>query len=394
MDHVTPLVLELLERVLVRGAPADKSLKALFRRERALTAEERARVAKEGLGVIVLRGRLDFMLGGGAEPGALLAAFRSGLELAPERLPSEPRARLAVEESLPFWLAHLWCEAYGEEEARALARASNRPGPTFLRANRSKNERGELRALLAEEEISTLPTRLAPHGLELQERANLFGSRCWREGRFEVQDEGSQLIVELADAKPGMSVLDLCSGAGGKTLGLAAAMGNEGTIAAVDLDRARLTNLRARARRAGVTIATCHESIPELEFDLALVDAPCSSLGVLRRSPDARWRMSEERLAAFPDLQLELLGAAAAHLGRGRRLIYATCTLNPAENEGVVERFLAGHSRFRLGKMLRLFPHLHGTDGFFGAELLSRMSCDSDISLISKMADTNNKSMS
>jgi 16S rRNA (cytosine967-C5)-methyltransferase len=225
--------------------------------------------------------------------------------------------------------------------------------------------------------------------VHLQGRPNVFGSRAWREGRFEVQDEGSQLIVGLCAPRPGERCVDFCAGAGGKTLALAALMGDRGELLALDVDRQRVADQQPRLARAGVTCVRSRVIDPAgalppeaADADLVLVDAPCSSLGTLRRGPDARWRTTPEKVETFPALQLEILGRAATLVGRAGRLVYATCTLNAAENERVAGSFEAAHPEFRrtpvaellgaatadrLGAVDRLWlaPHLHGTDGFF-----------------------------
>lgn len=220
------------------------------------------------------------------------------------------------------------------------------------------------------------PTGRSPWGLRLNGRANLFGLAAWRGGLFEVQDEGSQELARAVDARPRERILDFCAGAGGKTLALAAAMQDLGELVALDVDPVRLVNLAARLRRAGVTCVRTHRidaqgPLPWLgDFDRVLVDAPCSSLGTLRRSPDLRWKTSPEEISGFAARSLEILTRAAGHVRPGGLLVYATCTLTREENEGVAAAFASQHPGWHpaplLGEApLRLLPHLHGTDGFF-----------------------------
>ncbi len=251
-----------------------------------------------------------------------------------------------------------------------LADALSLPGPVFLRVNRSRASRDALASRLLAEGIETRPTRLAPDGLEvLSPRPHLLALPAFREGLLEVQDEGSQLLGEALGALPGETVLDLCAGAGGKTLQLAAAVGPGGRVHACDPDEARLDRLRTRAARAGAAV-TIHGPgpPPDLLAGRVLVDAPCSELGALRRGPDLRFRIDPASFTALPALQLGILERAAAHVRPGGRLVYATCTLRREENEGVALAFEERRADFtRSGSFLRLWPHRHGTDGFFAA---------------------------
>ena len=353
-QSLSELALEPLSAAL-EGADAEKSLAKVFRRQ-ALADSERAKLAKWVLGASCLRATLRFWLQDrDAGAAALIDAYRRFVEEgSPPDLPwpEDPIERLCVEASLPTWIARLWFDELGFESARSLALAMNVPGPVMLRANALHITREELAERLASEGIAVEPGLLAPHSLRVKGRANLWGSRAWREGLFEVQDEGSQLIVEACGALPGERWLDLCAGSGGKTLALAAAMQNRGELVAYDVDSQRLTNLRARLARARVGCVRIGEPADE-KFDGVLVDAPCSELGTLRRHPDARWRITPESISHLPVLQTELLERARSHLRPGGRLVYATCTLRQAENEQI-----AG-----AGRTLR--PDVEGTDGFF-----------------------------
>lgn len=356
------------------------------------------------LGIACLRGRLDHRLDAACpgwraadphahrvaayvvlEEGAGLdaAADSSGLSrarleplAAPASWPADPVDRLACEHSLPRWLAERWHRQFGQDDAAALASTVNRPGPVVLRANTLVTDRDGLLRALGAEGIPAHATRLSPLAVQVEGRANLFGSKAWRGGLFEVQDEGSQLVALAVGARPGERCLDFCAGAGGKTLALAAAMENRGEILATDTDPQRLINLAARAKRAGVALVRTRRldadrPLPDLGLaDRVLVDAPCSSLGSLRRSPDLRWRLRPEAIAGFAASQREVLRRAAGCVRPGGLLVYATCTLTTEENEGVAEGFEREHSGWSPspladGGPLRLLPHVHGTDGFF-----------------------------
>jgi 16S rRNA (cytosine967-C5)-methyltransferase len=296
----------------------------------------------------------------------------AGLSATEVRWPEDPIDRLAAERSLPRWLAARFARSFGKD-ADALAAVLNLPGPIVLRANALKTRREELQRALAEEKIESRPGLRSPWALTVVGRANLFGSSAWRRGLFEVQDEGSQLVALFVDAKPGERVIDFCAGAGGKSLALAAMMENRGEILALDPDAHRLINLAARLKRAGASIVHTRRIEPDLGMpkeigiaDRVVVDAPCSSLGTLRRSPDLRWRLEPEAIALFARTQSEILERASACVRPGGLLVYATCTLTREENEEVAEAFARSHSQWiPAGESLRLLPHVHGTDGFF-----------------------------
>ena len=392
---VGPLLDAPLAEVL-SGAPAERVLDRLLRRTPGLARAVRAAVAEAVFGVGLWRRRLQWQvqdadapprvllaalvrdLGGRADAAALVGLAAS---LPPPRAPPEA---LAVRCSLPDWLAEELACCQGID-ATALADALNRPGPICLRANPARTTRADLAALLAQEGIAADPAPLAAHGLVVRpagsHRPNLYGSAAWREGAFELQDEASQLVGGLL-GRPGERVLDACAGAGGKTLQLAAAVGEGGCVHACDPDLGRLGRLRARAERAGVAGRVRVEGArppPGLQVDAALVDAPCSELGTLRRGPDLRWRLDPAAFDALPGLQLGLLDAAARCVRPGGRLVYATCTFRAEEDEAVALAFERGNPGFRRVApaaasavvtpegFVRTWPQVHGTDAFFAA---------------------------
>jgi 16S rRNA (cytosine967-C5)-methyltransferase len=383
-----------LAEVLAGGA-AERVLDRFLRAHRQLGAPGRAACAEAIFGVGLWRRRLRFALGGApGTPRLLLALLLRDLAgrddaaalagLADDALPPPGPAPtgLADRASLPDWLA-AELEVAAGDEAGALADALNLPGPVALRANRLRGDREALAAALLAEGVPTRPAPLAPDGLLVTSpRVNVRGLSAWRSGRFEVQDEGSQLLALALGAGPGDWVLDRCAGAGGKALALAAAVGPGGRVLACDLDAGRLVRLAERSARAGATAVV--EPLgaappPGLRVDGALVDAPCSELGALRRGPDQRWRIDPAGFAALPALQLSLLHEAAAAVRPGGRLVYATCTFRREEDEAVALAFEAAAPGWRrappaapaavLGAdgFLRTLPHRHGTDGFFAA---------------------------
>ncbi len=295
----------------------------------------------------------------------------------------------------PAWLDPALEAAFGstlDDELTALSAEAS----VDLRANTLKGDRATAIARLAEDGIEAVPTAFSPVGLRLPGRVQLGQGQAWKDGLVEVQDEGSQLVALLTDAEPGSAVLDLCAGGGGKALALAAAMQNQGRLVACDSAEARLRQIRPRLARAGVTIVAeqviANETDPWLfgeagVFDRVLVDAPCSGSGAWRRHPEAKLTLTPETVSDMAVLQKRLLAAAAALVRPGGRLIYATCSILPEENDAVVDAFLADGPAFREipagdiwsrvaagdfpcdGDRLMLTPHRHDTDGFFAAVL-------------------------
>lgn len=429
---MTQACLEAYGAIRHEGRLADRALEAILRPKRHLYSNERRAVAERVYALVRRQRTVDALLERtGPAFGRLSTTAQDRLRIASSRvldaeapaavaagmglslgelglleaLPAARRSlsrlaeeeRFALEVSFPDALARAWRAEYGDDAARA-AEAVNTRAPLTIRANTLKTDREGLRKRLRTEGVEATPTPLSPLGLFLSGHQNAFALPSFREGLFEIQDEGSQLLGLLVDAPP-TCVVDACAGAGGKTLQLAAQMKNRGELFALDVDARRLDDLRQRARRAGVhntrvrlipaEAAGAHEALRDLEgrADRVLVDAPCTGTGTLRRKPDARYRFSEEVLAEAVARQSALLEAFAFLVKPGGRLVYGTCSVLGDENEGVAEAFLAGHPEFRLvppadklggelgakvsrGNFLRLATHLHQTDGFFGATFL------------------------
>lgn len=279
-------------------------------------------------------------------------------------------------------------ESLGADWVAELA-ALAEPAPVDLRANALKADREVTRAALAGEGIAAEPTPHSPMGLRVRGRANVTGSAAFRDGLFEVQDEGSQLAALLVQAKPGQTVIEACAGSGGKSLALAAAMAGEGRIVAYDAEPRRLARGRRRFARAGATMIETVGEVAELPdaADRVLLDVPCSGSGTWRRDPASKWRTTRESLAANAAEQSGILTAFADRVKAGGRLAYVTCSLFAEENERRVEAFLRSHPEFRVlpargiwreviggeapgpGPVLQLTPLRSGTDGFFVAVL-------------------------
>ncbi len=389
-----------IARVL-SGEPAEKVIDRLLRSQRGLSGEQRTALVEAVFGVALWQRRLAWHAAVEPHPEharALLfvllrdlagvaeaeAASLSGLSGAPPP-PRDAPPSLALRWSLPDWIAASLSRDFGAE-AEALCASLNLPGPICLRANTLRTTREALASTLRAEGVATRPTTFSPLGLLVEgPRPNILGLPSHRAGLFEVQDEGSQLLGLLVEARPGHTVLDFCAGRGGKTLLLAGELRGRGALLAHDVDQSRLDRLEQRAARAGVLALRVLRAEPDasLRCDRVLVDAPCSELGSLRRGPDARFRTREADALALPKLQLQILQTAARHVAANGLLIYATCTLRREENDEVVEAFLAAQPRFllrtaggpwladglRRGPYFESLPHRHGCDGFFAAVL-------------------------
>ncbi|MGE0735761.1 MAG: RsmB/NOP family class I SAM-dependent RNA methyltransferase [Alphaproteobacteria bacterium] len=298
----------------------------------------------------------------------------------------DPAQPAHVRANLPEWLESALRETFGAEAENAMA-ALNAPAEVDLRVNTLKATRDGVLAELAAANLAAAPTPLSPLGIRLAGRTSLPALALFKDGRAEVQDEGSQLVSLLVDARAGMAVLDYCAGAGGKSVALAVAMQNQGRVLAYDAAPRRLADLPKRAARAGATIVEITGNRPSGTFDRVLVDAPCTGSGAWRRHPDAKWRLTPAELARLTVLQAAILAEAAALVKPGGRLVYVTCSVLRAENEAIVEPFLEGHPAFAAmpyrnvwaehaggplpdpGPYLHLAPHATGTDGFFCAIL-------------------------
>jgi 16S rRNA (cytosine967-C5)-methyltransferase len=295
----------------------------------------------------------------------------------------------------PQWMDGMLRETFGDQFEVAL-HVLNEQAPTDLRVNTLKTTREQLMNELQKEGFENTPTPLSPVGLRLAKRGPIFTSPLFKQGYFEVQDEGSQVVASIVDAEPGQRVIDFCAGAGGKTLALAASMKNKGRILAWDTSEKRLAQIVPRIRRAGVDNVQTHIITSENDAfikrhkgtaDRVLVDAPCSGSGTWRRNPDLKWRFTQKDLDEVIALQQSILQSASRLVKPGGRLIYATCSVLKEENDKQVEQFLTSVNNFRVVcaekiwdkngnvndtnsvSFLWLTPHEDGVDGFFAAIL-------------------------
>ena len=407
------LATELLQRVLLLVHPADREVSAFFRENKELGAKDRAILAETTFRVLrqrlvlqhlaqsgqgALARRLVLLAWQGSD--AYLKAAVTEVEwnwLQQVRAVSLANLPERVKANMPPWLLERLQAVLGPECA-AFVQAMEGSAPLDLRVNTFKAKREAVQAAFEAQGFVCTPTPHSPWGLRLQGKPALNRLEVFARGDVEVQDEGSQLLALLTDAHRGEMVVDFCAGAGGKTLALGASMRNTGRLYAFDTSGHRLAALKPRLARSGLSnvhpVQIAHERDERVKrlagkIDRVLVDAPCSGLGTLRRNPDLKWRQSLQAVAELVVRQTAILHSAARLLKSGGRLLYATCSLLPEENEQVARVFSAAHPDFeplavapellRLkveagqvlctpdGQYLRLWPNRHGTDGFFAA---------------------------
>ncbi len=421
--------LEVLDLIEKMPRPADALISGYFRARRYIGSKDRGEISRLAYAVMRHRARLDWWMEKvKANQGTRerLLAYKtlvdrekaenleeafSGKKYAPSPLSDEERNILqrlkghtlehpdmpeAVAVECPPWAEKGLRQRFGKHFACSM-RALLEPAPLDLRVNTVKVSRVCVLEELAKLGIEAEACRLSPWGIRIGERLALEKLPMLRDGRAEIQDEGSQLVAMLVDAKPGQRVVDFCAGAGGKTLAIAAQMENKGRIVACDVLEKRLKRSTERFRRAGPHNIEVKPLASERDpwvkkhkesFDRVLVDAPCSGTGTWRRNPDQRWRFLGPGLDALAALQAEILESAARLVKPGGRLIYATCSLLAAENEEQIDNFLLRNGKFEVlpvketgcmcdksldGPYLRLAPYPDMTDGFFAAIMVKKI---------------------
>ncbi|WII71211.1 SAM-dependent methyltransferase [Bdellovibrio sp. 22V] len=286
----------------------------------------------------------------------------------------------AVAQSIPNWMDERLAQELGAEY-KDVVRALNQPAEVFLRTNILKTTPDELLKTLADAGISaTKVSPDLPHALKLTERKNVFITEPFKKGLFEVQDAASQMVVPLLDVQPGHRVVDACAGAGGKSLHMASLMKNKGKIISLDIHEWKLKELKVRARRDGVDVIETRvidssKVIKRMSqtADRVLLDVPCSGMGVLRRNPDSKWKLTNDEISRLQQLQYEILTTYSDMTKKGGKMVYATCSLLPSENEKQIEKFMAEHGEhWTLLKQIHLRPDKEGYDGFYAALLERR----------------------
>lgn len=279
-----------------------------------------------------------------------------------------------VKESLPDWLDELGERELGNKWDSEIA-ALNKEAPVILRANTLKISKEVLQRKFLEIGIQTSLLEFTDDALLVEQRQNLFQTPYFKEGYFELQDASSQLVANYLDVKPGMRVIDACAGAGGKSLHIAALMQNKGKILSLDTEEWKLNELKKRANRNGINIIetrtiTSSKVIKRLadSADRVLLDVPCSGLGVLRRNPDAKWKLTSERIEELKSLQQKILESYSSMVKPTGKIVYSTCSILPSENEGQIERFFSteiNRQKFKLVNERKISPAEDGFDGFY-----------------------------
>lgn len=405
---------DLLRAALRFDHPADAVVSHYFREHHHLGPRERAVLAETAYAVLRRKPLFDHFAISGTGPRErrlAILGFAAPREFLLAALNLAERDWLAgcdavdvallppaCRHNLPNWLAERLTAQWGAQQFDPLAAALLQPAPLDLRVNTLQGKRDAVRDELRAAGIAAEPTPYSPWGLRAEGKPAINRTDAFRRGAVEVQDEGSQLLALLTDARRGQMVADFCAGAGGKTLALGAAMRSTGRLYAFDVSAHRLAAFKPRLARSGLSnvypVAIAHERDERIKrlagkMDRVLVDAPCSGLGTLRRNPDLKWRQPESAIAELSAKQTAILSGAARLVKPGGRLVYATCSLLTDENEAIAAAFDAAHPDFAPapiadtlqalkvpdaaalcgdnGLYLRLWPHRHATDGFFAA---------------------------
>jgi 16S rRNA (cytosine967-C5)-methyltransferase len=402
---------ELVGLALKLEHPADAVVSRYFREHRSLGPRERATLAETVYGVLRRKLQYDHFAPSGSGPRErrmAILGFAGPRDFLKSALSDTEKAWLDAcdavspqdllerhRHNLPEWMVQPLKDPLGDD-FWPLAESLLLPAPLDLRVNALSHKREDVRKELARAGIQAQPTPYSPWGLRLAGKPALTKLEAFTKGAIEVQDEGSQLLAAMIDARRGEMVVDFCAGAGGKTLAIGASMRNTGRLYAFDTSAHRLDALKPRLARSGLSnvhpAAIAHERDDRIKrlagkIDRVLVDAPCSGLGTLRRNPDLKWRQTPEGVREMTAKQLAILRSAARLLKPGGRLVYATCSLLREENEAVAQAFgeqesgwqplpatealsplkLADAGALCSGDYLRLWPHRHATDGFFAA---------------------------
>ena len=369
---------------------ADKVIERLLKAHKKWGSEDRKVVSQIFYDIIRWKKRLEYYMGEGVKPNnvyKLILAYClwskthykkfeefDGIKTADilTKLKKNTVPNKAIEHSIPEWLAVTLEKELGSGWEREM-NALNEQAPTILRANTLKTTAKELVSDLKDEDVESFQIRNYPDAVQLEEKKNVFLTSAFKDGLFEVQDASSQKIGELLDVQEGMRVVDACAGAGGKTLHLAALMKNKGQIIALDIYEWKLAELKRRAKRAGAhnietrfiednkVIKRLHE-----KADRLLIDAPCSGLGVLKRNPDSKWKIDQDFIERIKQEQQQILQDYSKMLKKGGKMLYATCSILPSENNEQVEIFLKNNPEFKLIKEEKVRPS-DGFDGFYMA---------------------------
>ncbi len=393
--HLVSSVLTSLREIFSQGGHADKVIERTTKAHPKWGSRDRRFFAEQVYEIVRWWRRYWFLLG--EEPQfseeALLRLWALHFEIKGQELPDWPelrnfrwdRTRLqkladlrAVRESVPDWLDEMGLSEMGDQWDSVLS-SLNEKAPVDLRVNRLRAQVPQVQDELRAEQIFTERISSAEDGLTLLERKNVFITKSYTSGHFEMQDRASQLVAPLMKLSPGQRVIDACAGAGGKSLHIAALMKNKGKLISMDIHEWKLKELRKRATRNGVDIIETRvvdssKVIKRMEktADRVLLDVPCSGLGVIRRHPDTKWKLKKEDFPTILKLQADILQDYSHMTRPGGKLVYATCSFLPAENEGQVQNFLSQNSNWELEEQLRVNPDQGRGDGFFAARLIRK----------------------
>lgn len=389
-------VIDGLHQIFNEGAYADKVVQKLLKRDKRWGSRDRGFVAETTYEIVRWK-RLYAEIAEVKEPYsrenlwrifAVWATLR-GITLPDwKQIGPTPSRRIKgkfdelskirkYKESIPDWLDELGALELGKHWDSEMS-SLNQQAEVVLRTNTLKISRDKLRSKLEDEKIDTEFIKGYNDALQLTERCNVFSSEAFKNGYFEVQDASSQLVANYLDVQPGQKVVDTCAGAGGKTLHIAAMMENKGQVIAMDIYENKLKELKRRAKRAGAhnietRVIESTKNIKKLhgKADRVLIDAPCSGIGVLRRNPDAKWKLQPEFLDKIKKTQEEILASYSKMVKPGGKLVYATCSVLPSENQEQVKKFIATEngSEFNLIKDKKILSHQSGYDGFYMALL-------------------------
>lgn len=395
-----PLVValrDLIHQIFVVGRQADKAIEYAFKQNKKWGSRDRAFLAEHTYDIVRWYRLLGFLLGKEyptfpedmdktiatwlwvkeyplSEIQRVFPFFQEGDLL---QKWDQAQAIRSVAQSIPTWLDQIGVQEVGEEIWDSELRAMNQLAPVFIRVNTIKTTPSQLIDSLAAAGIQAIPVPGVPNALEIQERSQLFKTDAFQQGWFEVQDAGSQRIGLFVEATPGMRIIDACAGAGGKSLQLATMMQNKGKIISLDIDERKLLELKRRAKRQDIQTIETRLIDPKVlkrlrgSADRLLLDVPCSGLGVLRRNPDSKWKLTPEFLDEIRITQAQILEEYCVMVKPGGKIIYATCSILPSESEDQVQQFLKRHPEFKLASERRTSPALDRFDGFYMAKLIA-----------------------
>lgn len=384
-------IIDCLKAILEKGEYTDKVLEKTFKQNKRWGSRDRGFVAEMVYDMVRWKRKIDFASGGALKKRhywdfiatwiiineAELPDFEEFVKIKPSKILANLRESAknnAVQYSVSDELYEIGTKELGENWDIELEEM-NQPAPAVLRVNNLKTDAKELKAALKSNSIEIAKLKRYQDAYVLKEKTNVFLTEAFKNGWFEMQDASSQLVAPFVDAKPGMRVADTCAGAGGKSLHLANLMENKGQIISMDIYEWKLNELKKRAKRNGAhNIQTKLIDNKQLKrwkgtFDRVLIDAPCTGVGVLKRNPDAKYKIDNEFLSNVKAVQTEVLESYSKLVKSNGFLIYATCSVFPSENSQQIEHFLTNHPEFELIEEQKILPSETGFDGFYMAKL-------------------------